>query len=131
MFTGIDQKLVAAIGAALVAAAIVASGASAQVVMPEGTGGSDSASVGYRTPDGYQPQLSTDVPAAIDKVEANRVAPVGGADVSLPQATGTVVGSDDGFAWGTFSLAAGGALGLIALFGAVLIGMRRGRVAHA
>jgi hypothetical protein len=97
MFTGIKHKFFAAIGAALAAAAIVASGASAKHVPVDLNNGSEQVTQGYTTaalealnrrwqamaefygvqtserqPDGYQPHLGTHVRAAIDRIEAHR-----------------------------------------------------------
>lgn len=188
MFTGIKHKSFAAIGAALAAAAVVTSGASAKHVPVDlNDGGSGQATQGYTAealeamnqrwqamadsywqsvaaayggqdtgfqPDGYQPQLQTQVSPAValdlDRVEANRQA-LSGDVVSryvrnnstaaddvvsrylrnhTAETTTQFAPSDDGFDWGIFGMVSGSALALIAFCGAALIGVRRGRIAH-
>jgi hypothetical protein len=95
-------------------------------------------------PDGFQPQLTTQVPAALDRVEANRQAlsdstPTVGDDVvsrylrnhAADTTTQFASSSDDGFDWGIFGIVSGSALALIALCGAALVSVRRGRIAQA
>jgi hypothetical protein len=145
MFTGIQHKVFAAIGATLAAAAIVASGASAKHVPVDLNNGSDQATSSYRQPDGYQPQLGTHVRAAVDRIEAHRpelannvVAQSVSDDVVsryLRNNTGETTtqfapSSNDGFDWGIFGIASGSALALIAFSGVALMGVRRGRIAH-